>query len=152
MSDLPHGAHSVTADIKVGEGGGNGVIVAQGGRFARWSLMVQNGILTYCYTYYGRDRSYVRSAEPLRPGRHVVRLEFVYDGHETGRGATGRLIVDDARQAEGRVPATVPFRYSADGGLDIGTDSSATSAETHLSDTRFTGEINSVRIDLGPSH
>ena len=41
-------SHSVTAEIEVPDGGAEGVIVAQGGAFAGWSLYVKDGKPKYC--------------------------------------------------------------------------------------------------------
>src|SRR5215217_6682002 len=42
-------SHSVTAELQVPDGGAEGVIVAQGGAYAGWSLYVKNGKPKYCY-------------------------------------------------------------------------------------------------------
>jgi arylsulfatase len=36
-------SHTITAEVEIPEGGANGVIIAQGGRFAGWSLYVKDG-------------------------------------------------------------------------------------------------------------
>ncbi len=44
---------SITADVEIPEGGANGVILAQGGRFGGWSLYLKDGKPTYCYNFLG---------------------------------------------------------------------------------------------------
>src|SRR6185369_11079160 len=44
---------SLTADVVIPEGGANGVIIAQAGRFGGWSLYLKDGKPTYCYNYLG---------------------------------------------------------------------------------------------------
>jgi arylsulfatase len=46
-------SHAVSAEIVVPDGGAQGVIVAQGGRFAGWSLYLHEGRLAYCYSWFG---------------------------------------------------------------------------------------------------
>ena len=46
-------SHSVTAQIDVPEGGGEGVIVAQGGAFGGWTLYLHEGRPAYCYNSSG---------------------------------------------------------------------------------------------------
>ena len=36
-------SHTITAEVEIPEGGGEGVILAQGGRFAGWSLYMKDG-------------------------------------------------------------------------------------------------------------
>ena len=44
---------SITADVEIPEGGANGVIIAQAGRFGGWSLYLKDGKPTYCYNFLG---------------------------------------------------------------------------------------------------
>ncbi|MET0457531.1 MAG: arylsulfatase, partial [Mycobacterium sp.] len=49
-------SHAVTANITVPERGAEGVIIAQGGAFAGWSLYLNDGVPTYCYNLLGLNR------------------------------------------------------------------------------------------------
>jgi len=51
--NLKNKSHSVTAEIVVPEGGGRGVLIAQGGAFAGWSLYLHDGKPTYCHNWPG---------------------------------------------------------------------------------------------------
>ena len=92
--NLKNKSHSVTAEITVPDGGADGVIVAQGGAFAGWSLYLHEGRLTYCYNLLGLDRAKISSSEPVPAGTHQVRMEFTYDGGGLGRGGDVALYVD----------------------------------------------------------
>ena len=54
---------TITAEIDVPAGGGNGTILAQGGRFGGWSLYVKDGVPAYDYNFLGlrAPRSWPRS-------------------------------------------------------------------------------------------
>ena len=71
-------SHSVTAEIDVPEGGAEGVIIAQGGAFAGWSLYAKDGKPKYCYNLFGLQRFHVEgdTDDPAghAPGAHGVRL------------------------------------------------------------------------------
>ena len=71
-------SHSVTAELTVPDGGAEGVIVAQGGEFAGWSLYVKDGKPKYCYNLFGLQRFYVEGDRELprghAPGADGVRL------------------------------------------------------------------------------
>ncbi|GAA3471936.1 arylsulfatase [Nonomuraea roseola] len=150
VPNVKNKSHSITAEIEVPDGGANGVIIVQGGRFGGWALYLHEGCLTYCYNYLGKERYFLRAPEPLAAGRHVVRYEFTYDGGGVGQGGTGLLTVDDAKVADGRIEKTVPHMFSADETLDIGIDTASPVSEDYAAgDSAFTGTIAYVRIDIG---
>jgi arylsulfatase A-like enzyme len=146
---LKNRSHAVTAEVDVPDGGGNGVIVAQGGAFGGWSLYIRGGIPTYCYNLFGLQRFKTAAATPLSDGRHQVRMEFVYDGGGLGKGGTVRLFVDGDQAGEGRVDATVPMVFSADETTDVGTDSATPVSDDYgPRDSRFTGRIHWIQLDI----
>ena len=54
--------------------------------------------------------------------------------------------------AEGHIPKTQPFAFSADEGVDVGMDGeTAVSRDYKPGDNQFTGRIVSVTIDVKPS-
>ena len=61
--------HTITAEVEVAPGQKNGVIVAQGGRFAGWSLYVKDGVGKYCHNYFDLEYSYVEASEKLPAGK-----------------------------------------------------------------------------------
>src|SRR4029078_1308708 len=97
-----------------------GVIVAQGGAFAGWSLYVKDGRPKYAYNLFGVRRFHVESDTAIPPGTHQVRMEFVYDGGGLGQGGSGTLHLDGAKIGAGRLEGTVPLIFSADETCDIG--------------------------------
>src|SRR5580704_9999220 len=64
----------------------------------------------------------IASNQPIPAGNHVVRFNFKYDGGGIGKGATGILFVDGKQVADGRIPQTVPVRFSLDETFDVGED------------------------------
>jgi len=140
----------ITADVEVPAGGANGVILAQGGRFGGWSLYVQNGKPAYTYNYLGLESFTVAAPQPLPAGKATLRYEFVYDGGGMGKGGTITLSVNGSKVAEGRIPKTQGFVFSADETADVGVDDATPVVESlgagHPS--RFTGKIDKVVVDL----
>ena len=55
--NIKNRSYSITADVEIPEGGANGVILAQGGRFGGWSLYLKDGKPTYCYNFLGSRNS-----------------------------------------------------------------------------------------------
>ena len=148
--DIKNRSHTITADIEVAQGGGDGVIVAQGGRFGGWTLYTKGGKLKYCYNYLNQERYTVESKDALAPGKAVVKLEFKYDGGGVGKGGTAALYVNDQKVAEGRVDKTQPYVFSGEG-EDIGEDLETPVSEDYKEgDNKFTGTIDKVTIAVTP--
>ena len=144
-------SHTVTAEIEVPRGGANGVIIAQAGRFGGWSLYMKDGRAHAVYNYGGLQRTTIAAKQTLTPGRHTVRYEFAYDGGAPGSGGVGRLVVDGQRVGEARIPRTMPFIYSGDEGVDVGTDNETPVTEDYAEgNNRFTGRIVKVTIEAPP--
>ena len=141
---------SVTAEIDVPDGGVNGVIIAQGGRFGGWTVYFQDGKAKFVYNVLG-IHSYATAAETAIPaGTHQVRMEFAYDGGGLAKGGDVTLYYDGNAVGTGRVENTQPMVFSGDETTDIGEETGTTvSPDYTAKDSRFTGKINWVQIDLG---
>ena len=143
-------SHSLTAQVSVPDGGGRGVIVAQGGAFGGFSLYLHEGRAAYCYNLFGLERFKVygdgagRGGRP--PGPDGVRLRR--RRHRQGRdgqpcSSTGR------RSGKGRVERTVPMLFSADETTDVGSDSATPVSDDYDMRTgRFTGRIEWVELAI----
>jgi arylsulfatase len=141
---------SVTADVDVPDGGVEGVIIAQGGRFGGWSFHVVGGLARFTYNVLGIQTFAITAGDPIPAGKHQVRAEFAYDGGGLGKGGTVTLFHDGQEVGSGRVEATQPMIFSADETTDVGYESgTAVSDEYTLSSSRFTGKIHWVRLDVG---
>ena len=141
---------SVTAEIDVPDGGVNGVIIAQGGRFGGWTVYFQDGKAKFVYNVLG-IHEYATVADTAIPaGTHQVRMEFAYDGGGLAKGGDVTLYYDGNAVGTGRVENTQPMVFSADETTDIGQETGTTVSPDYTArDSRFTGKINWVQIDLG---
>jgi arylsulfatase A-like enzyme len=141
---------SVTADVEVGAGEANGVIIAQGGRFGGWALYAKGGKAKFVYNVLGIHQFPVEAESPIPTGAHQVRMEFAYDGGGLAKGGDVTLYYDGDPVGKGRVGATQPMMFSADETTDIGYESGTTVTPDYTARTsRFTGKINWVQLDLG---
>ena len=77
--NIKNKSFQITAQF-VPDGGANGTIFAQGGRFGGWGLMMHEGAARFVYNLVGVDVSVIDAEEPLPAGEHQVRAEFAYDG------------------------------------------------------------------------
>ncbi|WP_217924170.1 arylsulfatase [Miltoncostaea oceani] len=147
--NIKNRSHSVTAEVEVPDAGAEGVIIAQGGAFAGWSLYAKDGRPTYCYNLLGLNRFTIRADAVIPPGTHQVRMEFAYDGGGPAKGGTVTLHLDGVEIGEGRVAATVPLIFSADETADLGRDgASPVSDDYPAGGSVFTGTVNWVQIDV----
>lgn len=141
-------SYTITADIVV-PANVNGVILAQAGRFGGWALYTKNGKVHHEYNFFGLERTNVSSNSALTPGKHIVKYEFNINEMKPGSGGSCVLYIDDKKVAEGVIPKTQPFVFSADEGTDVGMDGeTAVSNDYKEGDNNFTGKINKVVIDI----
>ncbi|HEV3384354.1 MAG TPA: arylsulfatase [Gemmata sp.] len=144
-------SHKITAEVQIPEGGANGVILAQAGRFGGWSLYLKDGKPMYTYNFLGLSSYKVASAKALSAGKATIRYEFEYDGGGPGRGGMGTIFVNGEKVAEGRIERTQPFIFSADEGADVGQDGETPVTDDYKErDNKFTGKIQKVVIEIGP--
>jgi arylsulfatase len=139
--------HSVTAEVVLPDAKTEGVIIAQAGYFGGWALYMKEGRVVHDYNFFGLTHTKVASTAPLAAGKHTIVYEFVPDAAKPGSGGKSILKVDGQVVAEGQIPKTQPFAFSADEGVDVGSD-----GETMVSDdykpgaTDFKGEIVKVTV------
>ncbi len=143
-------SHTITAEIEIPEGGADGVLIAQGGRFAGWSLYVKDGAAKYVHNWFDMDYYTVGGEKKLPSGKVNIRYHFNFEGDAPGGGGTGTLYVNDKKVAEGQIDKTVPFIFSADETLDVGGDLALPVTDDYAEgeSNKFSGKINWVRIDL----
>jgi arylsulfatase A-like enzyme len=141
---------TITAEVDIPQGGANGVILAQGGRFGGWSLYVKDGRPAYAYNWVGLERYTVAAAQPAPAGKATITLDFAYDGGGRGKGGTATLSVNGKKVAEGRIVQTNASIFSMDEGADVGMDEDTPVTEAYVAGlrSRFTGKIAKVTVDV----
>jgi arylsulfatase A-like enzyme len=141
MTGLPQGdsplllncSYTITADIDVPQGGGEGMILTSGGRFAGYGLYLLKGKPVFLWNLVDAKRVRWEGPDALAPGRHTVEFEFKYDGlgpgtlafnnlSGIGRGGTGTLKVDGREVAKQEMERTLPIILQWDESFDIGSD------------------------------
>ncbi len=145
--NLKNCSFRITAEIDVPTTGCEGVIAAQGGNMAGWSLYVDNDCKPrYHYNWFGHEHSVAVSSRSLQPGRHVITLDHAYDGG-FGAGGDSVLGIDGDPVGYVRIDRSVPVVFSISGEtFDIGLDSGAAVGDyPHI--YRFTGDIIGVTLE-----
>ncbi len=140
-------SYTITADIELPEVGpdgrcAEGVIIAHGDRWDGYTLYLRDGRPVHDY-HFPMEHTVVAAPDPLGPGRHTVRYEFLRTGRVDG---VCRLLVDGVEVASAVIPRIIrgfmPFE-----GLDIGADLGSPVGD-YESPFRFTGTIHEVVVEL----
>ena len=78
--DVKNKSYSVTADVEIPEGGADGVLATQGGRFGGWGLLVLDGkpVFVHAFSNQKQHKYRVAANEQARAGQahHQVRLQI----------------------------------------------------------------------------
>jgi len=149
--NIKNRSFSITADVEIPQGGANGVILVQGGRFGGWSLYLKDGKPTYCYNFLGLQEFKVAAPKALAQGKATIRMNFDYDGGGIGKGGTATILVNGEQVASGRIERTQPMIFSADETAAVGVDDATpVSADYRERENSFTGKILKVTVDVKP--
>ena len=141
MVGLPQGdspnllntSYTITADVTVPQGGGEGMILTSGGRFAGYGFYLLKGKPVFLWNLIDLERLKWEGADALTPGRHTLEFDFKYDGlgvgtlafnnfSGVGRPGTGTLKVDGKVVATRKMERTLPMILQWDESFDIGSD------------------------------
>ena len=101
--NLLNTSYTITADIDMPQGGGEGMIVTHGGRFGGYGLYLLKGKPVFTWNLLDLKRVKWQAPDALSPGKHTLVYDFKYDGlgfatlafnniSGLGRGGTGTLI------------------------------------------------------------
>jgi len=141
-------SYTITADVDLADANTNGVIISQAGRFGGWTLYMKDGIVHHEYNYFGLERSNIAATKALMAGHYVIKYEFTIDEAKAGSGGTAVLSVDGEKVAEGKIPKTQPYAFSADEGINVGADHETPVSEDYQEgDNKFTGKIKKVTVE-----
>ena len=142
---------TINAEVDIPQGGANGVILAQGGRFGGWSLYTKGGKPVYTYNYLGLERFNIAATQAVPAGKATILFEFAYDGGGLGKGGVGTIFVNSVKVGEGRVARTQPMLFSVDETADVGMDDATPVTEDYkANENKFTGKIIKIVLEVKP--
>jgi len=159
--DIKNKSFKISADVEIPQGGADGILVTQGGRFGGWGLLVLDGKPMFAYAFSNQDgdkypnqkksKTRITGGEKLTPGKHTISFDFAYDGGGIGKGGRGTLTVDGNKVAEGRFEKTIPFRFSLDESFDVGQDTGSPVIDEYDANMpfKFSGTLKKVEVKLG---
>ncbi len=160
--DLLDTSYTITADIDVPQGGGDGMIVTDGGRFGGYGLYLLKGKPVFLWNLLDLKRVRWEGPDVLTSGRHTLEYDFRYDGlglatlaynniSGLGRGGTGTFKVDgkvvSTQTMERTIPLTLPWDETFDIGSDTGTPVDDQDYQVPFA---FNGRIDKLTFAIAP--
>src|SRR5262245_35506327 len=153
-------SYNFKADVEIPEGGAEGMIVTQGGRFGGYGFYLLKGKPVFLWNLVDLKRIRWEGADAVPAGKHTVEFDFKYDGlgmgtlafnnlSGIGQGGTGVLKVDGKEVAHQTMERTLPLILQWDENFDVGADT-----ETPVDDQdyqvpfRFTGKLDKLTLTI----
>lgn len=137
---------ALKARVQIPRDGAEGVLFAIGGRFGGLSWFVQQDRLFAHYNLANAQRFELAADRLLSEGKHELELRLTTTGR--GQPAKMMLLIDGAAAGETTLPRTLPFRYSLDETLDIGSDQGTPVTEGYAAPFSFNGVLEELTIDF----
>jgi len=153
-------SYNIKAEVEVPEGGAEGMLVTQGGRFAGYGFYLLKGKPVYTWNLFGLKHVKWEGPEALTPGKHTLEFDFKYDGlgaatlqygspSGLGQSGTGYLKVDGKIVAEKKMEKTIPMLLQWDENFDVGADTgSPVDDSDYHTPFRFTGKIDKLTLTI----
>src|SRR6266702_1800503 len=152
-------SYNFKVDIEVPQGGAEGMLITQGGRFGGYGFYVLKNKPVFTWNLVDLKR--VRWEGPvLTAGKHQIEFDFKYDGlgpatmafgdySGVGAGGTGVLTIDGTAVATEKMEHTLPFTVQWDESLDIGSDTGTSVDDNDYSTPfTFTGKLNKIALNI----
>jgi hypothetical protein len=147
------------AEIEVPQGGADGMLITQGGRFAGYGFYVLKNKPVFLWNLVDLERIRWEGPE-LTPGKHVLEFDFKYEGmgfgtiafgsvSGIGRGGVGELKVDGQVVATRKMAHTLPITLAWDENLDVGSDTGTpVNDQDYQVPFAFTGQLKQVTLTI----
>ncbi|BCH26656.1 arylsulfatase [Mesorhizobium sp. L-8-3] len=145
-------SYTITAEIEVPEGGAEGMLMTDGGRFAGYGFYLLKGVPVFTWDLVDLERVKWQGKEALAPGKHTVEFDWKYDGPGLGKGGTGTLKVNGTVVDSHPMPKSLPITLAWDETFNVGIDTGTSVDDADYQvPFPFTGTIDKLTVKLGPS-
>jgi len=144
-------SYSMTAEVDVPQGGGDGMIATMGGRWGGWGLYMLKGKPVFNYNMLILAQYRWEGPDALTPGKHTIGFDYTYDGPGIAKGGSGALKVDGKVVATGKQANSIAFLQIADETFDVGVDTrTGVNDKDYQVPFAFDGKIDKLTVNLGP--
>jgi arylsulfatase A-like enzyme len=153
-------SYTITAEVEIPQGGAEGMLVTQGGRFGGYGFYLLKGRPVYVWNLLDLKRVRWEGAEALTPGKHTLEFDFKYDGlgfatlafnnmSGLGRSGTGVLKVDGKTVATEKMDRTIPVILQWDENFDVGADTGTpVDDKDYQVPFKFTGKLDKLTLKI----
>ena len=144
-------SYTMTAEVDVPQGGGDGMIATMGGRWGGWGLYLLKGKPVFDYNMLILAHYRWEGSDMLTPGKHTIGFDYTYDGPGIAKGGSGVLKVDGKVIATGKQANSIAFLQVADETFDVGLDTrTGVNDKDYQVPFAFDGKIDRLTVKLGP--
>jgi hypothetical protein len=169
LTGIPHGdapslldtSYTITADVEIPQGGAEGVLLTEGGRFGGFGFYLLKSKPVFLWNLLDLERVRWEGAQPLSPGKHTLEFDFTYEGEGLaslasgiggiGKGGVGVLKVDGKVVSTQKMAHTIPLILQWDETFDVGADTGTpVDDQDYQVPFRFTGKLNKLTLQLKP--
>ncbi len=152
-------SYNFKAEVEIPQGGAEGMLITQGGRFGGYGFYVLKGKPVFTWNLVDLKRERWEGPE-LTPGKHTLEFDFEYDGlgmgtlalnnlSGIGRSSTGVLKVDGKEVATQKMECTIPLILQWDESLDVGSDTlTGVNDQDYKPPFSFTGKLYKVTLSI----
>ncbi|HME32973.1 MAG TPA: sulfatase-like hydrolase/transferase, partial [Terriglobales bacterium] len=153
-------SYNFKAEVEIPQGGGEGMIVTQGGRFGGYGFYVLKGKPVFTWNLVDLKRVKWQGTEVLSPGKHTLEFDFKYNGlgmgtlafnnmSGIGQGGKGVLKVDGTAVATQTMEHTMPLILQWDENFDVGADTGTpVDDQDYQVPFTFTGKLNKLTLTI----
>jgi arylsulfatase len=153
-------SYTFKAEVEIPEGGAEGMIVTQGGRFAGYGFYLLKGKPVFLWNMADLKRVRWEGSDALPPGKHTLEFDFKYDGlgmatlafnnlSGIGQSGTGVLKVDGKEVASQKMEHTLPITLAWDENFDIGADTGTpVDDDDYQVPFAFTGTLDKLMLTI----
>ena len=153
-------SYNFKAEIEVPQGGAEGMLITQGGRFGGYGFYLLKGKPKFVWNLVGLKLVQWEGPDALAPGKHTLEFDFTYEGMGAatmafgsfvgiGQGGTGVLKVDGKDVVTQKMEHTIPFILQFDESLDVGSDTlTGVNDADYQPPFAFTGKLNKVTLSI----
>ena len=153
-------SYNFKAEVEIPQGGAEGMIITQGGRFGGYGFYLLKGKPVFLWNLVDLKRIRWEGPEALAPGKHTLEFDFKYDGlgmgtlafnnmSGIGRSGTGVLKVDGKEVASQKMERTIPLILQWDENFDVGADTGTpVDDQDYQVPFTFTGKLDKLTLTI----
>jgi hypothetical protein len=153
-------SYNFKAEVDVPEGGAEGMLVTQGGRFGGYGFYVLKNKPVFLWNLVDLKRVRWEGSDELSPGKHTLEFDFKYEGlgmgtlafnslSGIGRGGIGVLKVDGKEVANQKMEKSLPLILEWDENFDVGADTGTpVDDQDYQVPFKFTGKLDKLTLTI----